>query len=71
MSRWLDGGMDEEGAVGGSDMGQDGASGRGEFRDLHGSTSGLKKQAISGRDLYVCSLPQIRRERKLKAKVIE
>lgn len=34
----------EEGAAGGSDMGWDGVSGRGEFRDLRGSTAGLKNR---------------------------
>lgn len=48
----------------------DGMSGRGEFRDLHGSTAGLQKQAISGQDLYVWLLPQILGEPKLKAMVI-
>lgn len=36
--------MKEETAAGGSDMGRDGESGRGEFRDLHGSTAGLKNR---------------------------
>ena len=35
---------EEEGAAGGSDMGWDGVSGRGEFRDLRGSTAGLKNR---------------------------
>lgn len=34
----------EEGAAGGNDMGWDGVSGRGEFRDLCGSTAGLKNR---------------------------
>lgn len=36
--------LEEEGAAGGSDMGWDGVSGRREFRDLHGSTAGLKNR---------------------------
>lgn len=52
MAHWIDGrvgGWVVERAAGGSDMGWDGVSGRGEFRDLRGSTAGLeKKQAISG-----------------------
>lgn len=46
-SQWCKDGMDgwkwvQEGAAGGSDMGEDGWSGRGEFRDLRGSTAGLE-----------------------------
>lgn len=33
-----------ERAAGGSDTGWDGVSGRGEFRDLRGSTAGLEKK---------------------------
>lgn len=44
MAQWMDGGWMEEGAAGGSDMGWDGVSGRGEFRDLRGSTAGLKNK---------------------------
>lgn len=49
MAQWMEdggGGGDEEmeGAAGGSDMGWDGVSGRGEFRDLRGSTAGLKNR---------------------------
>ncbi len=36
--------MEDEGEAGGSDMGRDGVSGRGEFRDLRGSTAGLKNR---------------------------
>lgn len=39
MDGWV-----EEGAAGGSDMGWDGVSGRGEFRDLCGSTAGQKNR---------------------------
>lgn len=34
---------------GGSDMVQDGMSGRREFRDLHGSTAGLKNRLFQDR----------------------
>lgn len=41
MDGWME---EEEGVAGGSDMGWDGVSGRGEFRDLRGSTAGLKNR---------------------------
>lgn len=47
MAHWIDGWMGGwvvERAAGGSDMGWDGVSGRGEFRDLRGSTAGLEKK---------------------------
>lgn len=55
--------------AGGSDMGWDGVSGRGEFGDLRGSTAGLKNRLFQdGIYTFGCYLKSC--ERKLKAVVI-